>query len=311
MKLSKIKIFNFRSVQMEEINDLNKVNIFMGQNNSGKSSILHAIYFAKNGHDPFRSPFEECVFLNDESNVIEIHLEADNGTQSHETYWRRGEAIEKRVNGNLSLENIYYLMADRGIFHRTSGIHGGKPLDVGIHGEDTNRAMVYIKQNEEEKFTKIRNFAEDIGIGTKNVDNLLIHEGNSQVTFVDAQNNLKFNILLGGFGQSQLLPIIVQAFDSPQGSVLLFEEPEVSLHPGAQRNLLEKFAEFVEEENKQIFLTSHSSYFLDTLQRWNKTGNDHINNIALFNVSRNKGITSVTSVSFDDIERTFRDFYDR
>ena len=308
MQLSKIKISNFRSIEMEEIENLKKINIFMGKNNSGKSSVLHAIYFAQKNQDPFNTQFQDCVFLNDVNRVIEIILH-DNEV-SHKIIWSRS-ILETSDRGEFPNDNIYYLMADRGIYHRYESIIGGKPSDVGLHGEYTNRAMVYIKQNEEDKFAKIRTFAEDIGIDTKNIDNLLISEGNSQVTFVDNQNNLKFNIILGGFGQSQLLPLIVQAFDAPQESLLLFEEPEVSLHPGAQRNLLEKFANFVNEENKQIFLTSHSSYFLDTLKRWNDDGNNLLDNIALFNVSRSNGKTSVTSVPLGEIERTFRDFYER
>jgi AAA15 family ATPase/GTPase len=314
MQLSRIQINNFRSLKNVPIDNLKRVNIFMGKNNSGKSSIFHAIYLAKNGYDPFHSPFEDCVFLPGNNDSIEIFLEVNGGTLLHETHWNRGSNVERiyrLVNAESFINNIYYIMADRGIFYRASSISGGKPSDVGLHGEYTNRAMVYIKQNEEEKFTKIRKFTEEIGIGTKNIDNLLIHEGNSQVTFMDPQNNMKFNILLSGFGQNQLLPIIVQAFDAPSGSVLLFEEPEVSLHPGAQRNLLEKFAKFVIEENKQLFLTSHSSYFLETIKRWYDTKNPLLERIALFNVSRNKGVTSVTLVPPNNIDNAFKEFYQR
>lgn len=312
MQLSRIKINNFRSLKNVEINELNKVNIFMGKNNSGKSSILQAIYFAKNGKDPLLFTFDECVFSQNGDNIqdIEILLETvQNDTKLvHETHWKRSGAVTTKQE--FPVNDIYYLMADRGIFHRTSSISGGKMSDVGLHGEHTNRAMVYIKQNEENKFTKIRKFAEEMDIGTKNIDNFLINEANSQVTFVDSQNNLKFNILLGGFGQSQLLPLIVQAFDAPPGSVLLFEEPEVSLHPGAQRTLLEKFSKFVIDENKQMFLTSHSSYFLDTILRWNHDKNPLLKQIALFSVSRKDGTSSVTPITPENISDT-EDFYQK
>ena len=312
MQISSIRIFNFRSLKNIEITDLNKVNIFMGKNNSGKSSILHALYFAKYKNDPYMSPFEDCVFLHKEDEVIEIQLETimEGKKLLNSTYWRHDGGITKS-NEEFPIDDIYYIMSDRGIFFRESNISGGKNSDVGLHGEHTNRNMVYIKQNEESKFSKIRSFAEEIGIGIKNIDNLLLNERNSQVTFVDSQNDLKFNIILGGFGQNQLLPVIVQAFDAPPESVLLFEEPEISLHPGAQRNLIEKFANFVIEENKQILLTSHSSYFLDTIKRWNDSKNKLLEHIALFNISRDDGVTSITKVQPEEIDRTFADFYQR
>ncbi len=323
MELSRIKINNFRSLKEVDIKDVKKVNIFMGKNNSGKSSILQAIYFAKDRKDPLNFTFDECVFSQDGDKVpdIEILLESiQNGTKLlHETHWKRNGAVATKED--FPVNDIYYIMADRGIVHRASSISGGKMADVGFHGEYTNRAMVYIKQNEENKFIKIRKFAEEMDIGTKNIDNLLINEGNSQITFVDSQNNHKFNILLGGFGQSQLLPLIVQAFDAPSGSVLLFEEPEVSLHPGAQRTLLEKFAKFAIEENKQIFLTSHSNYFLNTILRWNHDENPILKHIALFSVSRKNGIGSVIPITSEDISDTedctlkipkaLKDFYQR
>jgi len=51
--LSKIKIENFRGIKKCEINNLGKVNVLIGKNNSGKSSILDALCLAKclfNGH---------------------------------------------------------------------------------------------------------------------------------------------------------------------------------------------------------------------------------------------------------------------
>lgn len=312
MQLSRVKILNFRSLKDIEIDGLKKVNIFMGKNNSGKSSILHAIYFAKNKRDPLSFPFKDCIYSHDESNSILILLETTQGTRKllHETVWRRDAGVV-RIKDEFPVDDIYYIMSDRGIAERSSDISGGKFSDVGLHGEHTGRNMVYIKINEEEKFEKIREFAKGMDIGIKNIDNLLTTEKDSQVTFEDAQNNLKSNILLGGFGQNQLLPIIVQAFDAPPGGVLLYEEPEISLHPAAQRTLLEKFTNFVINEDKQIFLTSHSSYFLNTIERWHRDRNPLLEHIALFNVTRNNGITSVISVQPERIDDVFDDIRQR
>ncbi len=37
-----------------------------------------------------------------------------------------------------------------------------------------------------------------------------------------------------GFGISQVLPVLVQCFYAPAGSIILMEQPEIHLHPSAQ-----------------------------------------------------------------------------
>jgi AAA15 family ATPase/GTPase len=53
MKLRKLVIENYRSLERVEIEDLQDVNIFVGKNNSGKSSISQALIFLR---DIFPSP---------------------------------------------------------------------------------------------------------------------------------------------------------------------------------------------------------------------------------------------------------------
>ena len=48
MKISKIKIDNFRSIEQAEF-DLTDFNIFVGQNNSGKTNFFEAIEYFYNG----------------------------------------------------------------------------------------------------------------------------------------------------------------------------------------------------------------------------------------------------------------------
>ena len=47
-----LEIKNFRGIGHLEINDLSRVNVFVGQNNSGKSSILEAIHLLAGMSNP-------------------------------------------------------------------------------------------------------------------------------------------------------------------------------------------------------------------------------------------------------------------
>jgi predicted ATPase len=68
-----------------------------------------------------------------------------------------------------------------------------------------------------------------------------------------------------GFGSQQILPIIVQLFASPEDSLVVVEEPEISLYPAAQVQLVRMFAEAV-RTGRQVVITTHSQYLVMALQ---------------------------------------------
>lgn len=76
-----------------------------------------------------------------------------------------------------------------------------------------------------------------------------------------------------GFGVSQVLPALVQAFYAPPGSTVWMEQPEIHLHPMAQSNLADVFISAVKSyengtpRNMQLIVETHSEHFLTRLQR--------------------------------------------
>jgi hypothetical protein len=70
-----------------------------------------------------------------------------------------------------------------------------------------------------------------------------------------------------GFGVSQVLPVIVQLHFAPPGSVLLFEQPELHLHPRAAACLADLLLGVAHERRLQVVVETHSEYLLARLQR--------------------------------------------
>ncbi|WP_113663839.1 AAA family ATPase [Pedobacter nanyangensis] len=70
MELRKLEITNFRGIKHLEIDDLKLVNVFLGKNNAGKTSILEAIFISLGSQNP-RIP----VILDNFRNLL--HTEAD------------------------------------------------------------------------------------------------------------------------------------------------------------------------------------------------------------------------------------------
>jgi len=76
-----------------------------------------------------------------------------------------------------------------------------------------------------------------------------------------------------GFGVSQVLPVLVQCFYAPAGSIILMEQPEIHLHPHAQSALADVMIDVIKSKenganrNIQLIIETHSEHFLRRLQR--------------------------------------------
>lgn len=76
-----------------------------------------------------------------------------------------------------------------------------------------------------------------------------------------------------GFGVSQVLPVLVQCFYAPPGSIILMEQPEIHLHPSAQSALADVMIDVINskengvDRNIQLIIETHSEHFLRRLQR--------------------------------------------
>ena len=75
-----------------------------------------------------------------------------------------------------------------------------------------------------------------------------------------------------GFGVSQVLPALVQAFYCPPNSTIWMEQPEIHLHPQVQSELADVLISAIrsrengKERNVQLIIESHSEHFLNRLQ---------------------------------------------
>ncbi|NOK35336.1 DUF3696 domain-containing protein [Corallococcus exercitus] len=76
-----------------------------------------------------------------------------------------------------------------------------------------------------------------------------------------------------GFGVSQVMPVLLQCFYTEPGSTLLFEQPELHLHPKAQTELADVFIDAIhasedgQPRNIQLLIESHSEHVLRRIQR--------------------------------------------
>lgn len=95
-----------------------------------------------------------------------------------------------------------------------------------------------------------------------------------------------------GVGASQVLPILVMALLASPGTLLIFEQPEIHLHPRVQ-SLLGDFFLSMGQLGKQCLIETHSEYLVNRLRfRIAKAEDDAILNLVKIYFAERKGNAS-------------------
>jgi predicted ATPase len=123
-----------------------------------------------------------------------------------------------------------------------------------------------------------------------------------------------------GFGVSQVLPALVQAFYCLPDSTVWMEQPEIHLHPQVQvqAELADVFISAIRawengrSRNTQLIIESHSEHFLNRLQRRIAEGKVGPNDVAVYFARRAAGATELEALrlnAYGDIENWPENFF--
>lgn len=164
------------------------------------------------------------------------------------------------------------------------GVAWGDPRDVGTRGERTAAVLVSFGDESVE-------CVQPSGITDANGSNVrgtsLIKATTLWLQFLGVADDVSTDVLVSalgyglratapgetvprslsnlGTGVSQVLPVIVMSLLAPRGSLLLFEQPELHLHPRVQARLADFFYSMT-LLGKQCIVESHSEYLVDRLR---------------------------------------------
>ncbi len=103
-----------------------------------------------------------------------------------------------------------------------------------------------------------------------------------------------------GFGISQVLPVLVQLFYVPEGSILLLEQPEIHLHPSVQSGLADVIISAVEMRKIQVVVESHSEHLLRRLQRRLAEKTLAPEKISLFFIEKPNGVSKLEQLELSE-----------
>ena len=118
-----------------------------------------------------------------------------------------------------------------------------------------------------------------------------------------------------GFGYSYVLPVIVGSLLAEQGSILIVENPEAHLHPGAQSRIMEFLIEQALSKKLQIIIETHSDHVVNGMRISMKKGmlkptESIIQHFAYDGDSATPVVTPITSDSHGNLSDYPDDFLD-
>jgi predicted ATPase len=147
-----------------------------------------------------------------------------------------------------------------------------------------------------------------VAIGRKEYEVLVrTHTAGSEVKITDV-----------GFGVSQVLPALTQAFYCPPDSTVWMEQPEIHLHPQVQAELADVFIaatqarEHGKERHVQLIVESHSEHFLNRIQRRVAEGELSAEDVAVYFCHRAGASTELEPLrmnTFGEIENWPENFF--
>lgn len=165
------------------------------------------------------------------------------------------------------------------------------PADVGLRGEHT-AAVLHVHKNTIITYIPSASFASNEGQGAAQnqesavkqshlasaVQDWLSYMGVSkdfstndlgklghELKVISDESGLKHDLTQVGVGVSQVLPILVLALLADSGTTLVFEQPELHLHPRVQSRLADFFVSMT-ILGKQCLVETHSEYLINRLR---------------------------------------------
>ena len=245
------------------------LNMLVGPNNSGKSSLIETLYLANNNLEMIPSSIRNSQ----SSNGVEIELNFDNGNN---------KKIISMQSNPAFINNIY-------VDKRGEKIHDNRPFayilsskrNIGINLSTHSSSWESFLYNNGGHNYRQENLSNNIGGRFKNIiesnkeifdyelKKILGYLPDWSLDSIDA-NNLFISFKEGttqhnnsgsGDGFINLFVILTSLYDAPPNSTIVIDEPELALHPDVQQRLIERL--IFHSKNKQIIISTHSPYFIN------------------------------------------------
>jgi AAA domain, putative AbiEii toxin, Type IV TA system len=273
-----LDIHSFKGLESVELRDCGKLNALIGKNNSGKSSVLHALDMAGlalsvRNWNTFQ-PKLETKDLFGEAGKFEINItfDDDRKIQIKTNEPDFNPIIDPDPDDAQRFKSVLVLPdPGLGLTHRQHRTPKWivEQLESRNYAEINSLQILYAV-----KYYAERNLR---GFTKADYDALIAEVLRYFPDLEDVESDItehsiptlnykeygrKLDILYSGTGLRHFLDILLKTTMSG-ASVVLLDEPELGLHPDLQRRFMEYLGRLADEKRLQFFLATHSQVLLN------------------------------------------------
>jgi predicted ATPase len=198
-------------------------------------------------------------------------------------------------------KNSFYIGPLRAEPRRVYVTSGETPQDVGLRGERSVDVLKSVSGDPDQisrLFKKVSHWLSKFDMAL-DVNLRQLTDGYFFVELTNPHTKVPVNLADTGFGGSQVLPVIVQGFYAPDQSLLMFEQPEIHLHPRSQATLGDLFID-IADDNKRLIVETHSEHMISRVQRRIAEGTVRREDVAIHYFEPNEGGTRVFEIKLNE-----------
>jgi hypothetical protein len=242
-------------------------------------------------------------FLGEEAMYYSALLKNNKTPDSHNLF-NDLYAINQGISSRLT--NTRYLGPFRQPPSRKYATYGSLPNEVGSQGEAcmTLLANEAIQSAKQPHISQIGTWLTLLGLGKK-VRLERIGKSDSFGVDITLSDDTSLPIADLGFGLSQVLPVLAQCSFAPKESTLLFEQPELHVHPMAQGPLTEVFVDVIYQKKCQVVAETHSPELIRSALRLLRSGKLKLEDLAIYKIERQNKASVAIPINITELNGDF------
>ncbi len=317
VNFKEIEISKFRGFDYIKVTDLTKVNVFVGANNVGKSSILEAVFMLIGMANPLMPTrinywrtanamdLEKTRYLFHNLNLNNPPLLKSKGSHTS----RRLTFMPVMLNDMNSSSDLTSSKIGRLDFHFDTNPEGEYSYHTSLYLDNGNNLQQSLDFEYKEELSCLYIPADKNDANAVNAYATLVKRNKKQVvidalrrfdTDIESLEILPDGLYLKMVDMSELLPIgmagdgvrrlinILSSIACDDFNIVLIDEIDTGLHYSAHKLMWSVLLDFIKDRNIQVFTTTHNLECIESLDSVLNLDDSLESLVGVFNISKTK-----------------------